>query len=189
VVSPVRRYRIDVPDGTWTTVRNGVGAYFIGSAADNWTYDVSYQNDSGTWKLGLAYGNYEGCGWILAANVTYSGQTGSNQCQNWGQPSIYTFSNGVINCAPGTCNGPKKVYTTGYADMCLNVKPWYSYPIPTNCIRTLPPNTCVEWRYESKTSEWVAIKLRSVADPDGSWGFIPRFALPSVMPTGQESCP
>lgn len=183
------RYRFANPNGPTSLLRNTVAGYVIGSALNGWTFDVVNKctpSGCGTWYRGTTYGNYNNCGFALAANIDPKTGTPHSGCPTDWQATPSSFGSS-FNCSG--CSGPKKVILTGPVNRFLNVQALSGGTGPfTDNQGALAAGTCVEWRYVTLNGQWVLAKWRGVDGNHGSWAYMERSSFPATLPTGQQSC-
>jgi hypothetical protein len=96
------RYEFANPSGPVSLVRNTSAGYVVGSAFNGWTFDV-VNKGSGTWYRGTVYGNYNNCGFALAANIDPKTGTPHSTCDvNWqADPSSFGSTFNCSSCGAG----------------------------------------------------------------------------------------
>ncbi|WCB96518.1 hypothetical protein DSM104299_05277 [Baekduia alba] len=178
------RYTFANPRGPISLLRNTSAGYVLGSAFNGGTFDV-VNKGSGTWYRGTIYGNYNNCGFTLAANINPGSGTPHSTCPTDWQADPSTFGS-AFNCSG--CGTGMKVSLTGAVNNFANVSPLTNANNPADNQRQLPGGTCVEWRYVTTNNQFVMART-SVADDDhGSWVFMEKTSFPNPLPTGSAQC-
>lgn len=184
------------------TIRNGPPAvgqgYVIGNArtyklnvSSAWTVDVQ-GHDNGL-DFGYIWGNYNGCGWVYASNLTGSQGTVANGCMGTTYViSTSSFSNGEFNCSPGTCSDGSNAHinynhtncaATGEAGkVYANVRPWLVPAQKHDYYGQLPHGAYVKWRYVTRDGNWVMVRdpyvtSRGFTSTASDWYFVRRQCL------------
>ena len=139
-----------------------------------------------TWGYVLGYvrgtEDFAGCAWIVKSNVKRVGPDRPSGC-NWLKFSRAFASR--LNCPD--CAGGTKVNLIRSTGQYANYSKRFGL---RDRLRTVPAGRCVEWRWVSKSGGAVMVKDRRHKNPDGSWVFVRRSALPDDLPGGlRGSCP
>ncbi|HEV3002423.1 MAG TPA: PA14 domain-containing protein [Solirubrobacteraceae bacterium] len=183
--APAIRYKVNVAGGSWVTIRSRQQSYVLGLAHDGWYMNVTGSRNVGSanYKVGLVLGDYQHCGWINAAYLDPTEQREESNCTTSFAPRDQNFAVGV-NCSG--CGGGTRVRLRAATPECAVVHPTPAEGRPDRCQRKIRSITSeqvargyeVEWRYVTRGRKYVLVKDRHFNNPDGSWVFVHRSALP-----------
>jgi hypothetical protein len=146
-------------------------SWFIGTLYQGSTFDVQGEQSGYYW--GYAFGNFDGCAWVLASALTTgTGTANAPSCGLSGRlplgDSAHTPAAGIDTNGDGV---PDRL-TAPYQVVCQSAGLYGNYRggAHHDFRFTLGPGTPVGWRYTTGDGRSAAIRY----DAGDTWAFIPR---------------
>ena len=174
-------------DAVSSSVQSFPSGYVTGNCLTGQTLraTTSGAGNGNTYWGGNVLGNYNGCGWIWASSISFTGYQTNTACAS---PSIPQAD--FIYCPGGSCYiwtdsaGQDGQYWPNHysCPMYLNFRPWASGQTPTNYVGNAAPNTDpahyrFKLRYITKYSyggyQYMMMHDTTKSQGQGNWVFVP----------------
>jgi hypothetical protein len=164
-VAPTQAATISAQD---VYMRSFVQSYPVGVLNQGQRFDVKSTRSGYHW--GYAHGNFKGCTWVAAAEVTGSSANSGTTCPapptSGGPETLINWGYAARDPYPKLENMPLKTISCGTAGMYGN----YRQGKHLDKFLTLKSGAQVYWRYTSPDKR--SVMVMNNANPSRKWGYV-----------------